>query len=76
MDTIFKIGILLAVFITVGLFVFFGAQFISMQQKALLNEAQYQCALSVRYEVQEGENATISYPPEHLYEECLAEKNQ
>lgn len=41
--------------------------------KSVENEARYQCAMSVRYEV-EQDGTTISYPPEDLYEECLSEK--
>lgn len=51
----------------------FSYAFISQEKTNAINEAKYQCAMSVRYEVTTDE-ATISYPPEDLYEKCLDDK--
>jgi hypothetical protein len=67
-----NIGLIL---IGIALFVIAGiAGYIAVgYMKKIENEARYQCAMSVRYEVTEN-GSTISYPPEDLYEDCLSEK--
>lgn len=73
MDNIFKIIIALAL-ITLTLIVgVFSFGFLSNQKVQTENEARFQCAQSVRYEVR-TDTTTISYPPEDLYKKCLKEK--
>ena len=52
---------------------FIAGWFVVEYARSQENEARYQCAMSVRYEVSEN-GTTISYPPEDLYKECLKEK--
>ena len=73
MDTIFKITIAIALIGHLIVAAIFSFAFINQSKANALNEAKYQCAMSVRYEVKTNDT-TISYPPEDLYQKCLSEK--
>ena len=73
MDTIFKIIIALTLITLTIIAGVFSFGFLNNQRIQTENEARFQCAQSVRYEVK-TETTTISYPPENLYKKCLKEK--
>lgn len=53
--------------------IYLGLSAFSLAKKKLENEARYQCALSSKYEIKDGE-ANVSFPVKEVYEECLREK--
>lgn len=75
MNTIIQIVITIALVGIAGIAGWFSMQFLELKRIQIENEARYQCAMSVRYEVaDEQNNSTISYAPQDLYEKCLDEK--
>lgn len=73
MTTIFKIIVSLTCIAFIVVSTWFLNGYISLQKQKLANDARYECAQSVRYEVK-TDKTSISYPPDNLYRKCLREK--
>lgn len=73
MNIIFKIIVSLTLIALVAIATWFLSGYLSLQKQKLTNDARFECAQSVRYEVKTDETS-ISYPPSDLYKKCLKEK--
>ncbi|HVZ66852.1 MAG TPA: hypothetical protein VG917_01190 [Patescibacteria group bacterium] len=65
------LGLVAIIFLAVLAYV--GLMGLTTFKTMVKNEAEYQCATSSKYEV-EDHGATVSYPVTGLYEKCLKDK--
>lgn len=67
--------ILIGMIFLAGAIVFLTITLAELKEVELVNEARFQCAQSSRYSTTEKDGATVWYPVQDLYQECLKEKN-
>ncbi|OGH16164.1 MAG: hypothetical protein A3C30_02770 [Candidatus Levybacteria bacterium RIFCSPHIGHO2_02_FULL_40_18] len=59
--------------ITLLVLAYVGFALLNLEKKRAENEARYQCAVSSKYEIRDGD-ANVSFPVKEVYKECLREK--